>query len=472
MRKLYNQLSISDVYDECKNLFENNKPKFLTLLEQTIDFADFIPHSFYNAFYQHFGRNRKYSLASFVSALVLQKIYSIPNDSLLITFLKTSKELRDFCGFATVPDASKFTRFKQNFIVHLTALFNNLVDYTEPICQNIDKTLASALAYDTSGIEAYVTENNPKYINSLIRQLKSAYKNNPKVDPFKMAYGLMPSHSSADKSIKQMHINGHFCYVHKFGIITNGLGIVRHISFLDDDFKSKHPDIITQKKSDSPDEDKSIGDSTSLQPFMNDFFNTHPHFNYDVFLGDSAFDKGEHYTFLKDTCKFSKVLIPLNSRNSSALSTVGYNEYGYPLCPNDDTLVMKYQGITKENGRTTRIKWICPKFNKSTCNCENPCSTAKHGRTTYTFENQAFRMLPGIARDSVEWIDWYKKRCTVERTINHFKTNMCVEGKKSRNLSTTKADLLFACIAQLFTVIVADKLKNHKLIRSLKPLIA
>jgi len=472
MRKLYNQLSISDVYDECKDLFENDKPKFITLLEQTIDFADFIPHSFYNAFYQRFGRNRTYSLESFVSALVLQKIYSIPNDSLLIIFLKTSKELRDFCGFTKVPDASKFTRFKQNFIDHLTTLFNNLVDYTEPICQTIDKTLASALVYDTSGIEAYVTENNPKYINSLIRKLKSTYKTNPLVDPFKMAYGLMPSCSSADKSIKQMHINGHFCYVHKFGIITNGLGIVRHIAFLDDDFKTKHPDIIIEKKSDSPDEDKSIGDSTSLQPVMNDFFKAHPHLNYDVFLGDSAFDKGEHYTFLKDTCKFSKVLIPLNSRNSSTLPTVGYNEYGYPLCPNEDSLVMKYNGITKELGRTPRIKWICPKFSKGTCHCVNPCSTAKFGRTTYTFKNQNFRMLPGIVRNSQEWTNWYKQRCVVERTINHFKTNMCTADRKSRDLLTTKADLLFAGIAQLFTVIVADKLKNHKLIRSLKPLIA
>lgn len=472
MRKLYNQLSISDIYDDCKDLFDNNKSKFITLLEQTIDFADFIPQSFYNAFYQHFGRNRKFSLESFVSALVLQKIYSIPTDTLLIIFLKTSKELRDFCGFTKVPDASKFTRFKQDFIEHLTTLFHNLVDYTEPICHAINNTLASALAYDTSGIEAYVNENNPKYINSLIRQLKSAYKNNPNVDPYKMAYGLMPSCSSADKSIKQMHINGHFCYVHKFGIITNGLGIVRHISFLDDDFKAKHPDIIIEKKSDSPDEDKSIGDSTSLQPVINDFFNAHPHFNYDTFLGDSAFDKGDHYTFLKDTCKFSKVLIPLNSRNISGLATVGYNEYGYPLCPNDDSLVMKLCGTTKEKGRTTRTKWICPKFAKGICNCKNPCSTAKHGRTTYTFENQNFRMLPGIARGSQEWVDLYKKRCVVERTINHFKTNMCVADRKSRNLSTTKADLLFAGIAQLFTVIVADKIKNHKLIRSLKPLIA
>lgn len=255
MRNLNNQLSFSDIYDKCKDLFDNEKSKFIILLEQTIDFADFIPQCFYNAFYQHYGRNRRYSLNAFISALILQKIYSIPTDALLIIFLKTSKELRDFCGFTKVPDASKFTRFKQEFLEHLIVLFEKLVDYTEPICKAIDSKLATTLVYDTSGIEAYVTENNPKYTSNLIRQLKSANKGNPNVDPYRLAYGLMPSHSSADKSIKQMHINGHFCYVHKFGIVTNGLGIVRHISFLDDDFKAKHPDMIIQKKSDSPDED-------------------------------------------------------------------------------------------------------------------------------------------------------------------------------------------------------------------------
>lgn len=472
MRKLYNQLSLSDIYSECKEVFDKNKSKFITLLEQTIDVADFIPQSFFNAFYQRFGRNREYSLEAFLSALILQKIFSIPTDSLLIVFLKNSKELRDFCGFSKVPDASKFTRFKQTFLEELTLMFHKLVDLTEPICKAIDCSLASTLVYDTSGIEAYVTENNPKYINTLIRQLKSAYKNNPKVDPYKMAYGLMPSHSAADAAIKQMHINGHFCYVHKFGIVTNGLGIVRHISFLDDDFKAKHPDMLIQKKSDSPDEDKAIGDSTSLQPVLKDFFSSHPSFRYSTFLGDSAFDSAPHYSFLKNICNFDKVLIPLNSRNTSTLPVVGYNEFGYPLCPNDDSLVMKYCGIAKETGRTSRVKWGCPKFRKGVCHCSNPCSDAKYGRTAYTFESQDFRLLPGVVRESEEWVSLYKTRPVIEQTINHLKTNMCIAGRKSRNLSTTKADLLIASIAQLFTVIVADRLKTPKLLRSLKPLIA
>lgn len=32
----------------------------------------------------------------------------------------------------------------------------------------------------------------------------------------------------------------------------------------------------------------------------------------------------------------------------SSLKKVGYNEYGYPNCPNDPSLSMKYCGITRE----------------------------------------------------------------------------------------------------------------------------
>jgi len=477
-----NQVLLSDIYEECLDLLDNEKPKFLSLLENLIDFAEFIPQSFYLAYHRHFGRNREYPLTAFISALIFQKILTIPTDSLLITILQMSKELRDFCGFfnrrgaSAVPDASKFTRFKQDFLPFLKEMFDKLVDYTEPICRAIDKALADILIYDTSGVEAYVTENNPKYVNSLIKKLKSAYSDNPDVDPYKMAYGLMPSHASADTAIKQMYINGHFCYAHKFGLVTNGLGIIRHVDFLDDDFKAAHPEVVVEKKSDHPDEDKSIGDSTSLQPVLSDFFTAHPQLSYGTFLGDSAFDKGDHYTFLRDTCGFKKVLIPLNSRNSSDLPPVGYNEFGYPLCPNDNSLAMKYCGLTKEKGRTDRVKWCCPKLSivkgNRTCACEKPCSSALFGRTAYTYADRDFRMLPGIARDSEEWDNLYKIRCVTERTINHFKSNMCVANRKSRDRTTAKSDLLFAAIAQLFTVILAHKLSRPKLFRSFKRLIA
>lgn len=106
------------------------------------------------------------------------------------------------------------------------------------------------------------------------------------------------------------------------------------------------------------------------------------------------------------------------------------------------------------------------------CNCENPCSSAAKGRTTYTYKNMDLRMFPGIQRDSEEWNDTYKIRAIVERTINHFKINMCIAGRKTRNHTTTKADVFLAGIASQLTVIVAYAMNRPQYIRSLKPLVA
>ena len=56
---------------------------------------------------------------------------------------------------------------------------------------------------------------------------------------------------------------GHFCYGRKFGIITNGLGIPRHIDFFDEDFKTRHKDYIYED-TDSPNFDKSVSDNNIL----------------------------------------------------------------------------------------------------------------------------------------------------------------------------------------------------------------
>ncbi len=214
-----------------------------------------------------------------LKALLLQLIFSIPTFSLLIVCLKYSQEPQDFCGFDIVPDASKFTRFKQDFLSDLQSMFDHLVDLTEPICRCIDTQKASMLLFDTSGIETWVTENKPKYANRIIKQLKAFKKAkglDDSFDPYKAAYSSMPSHAAANPAIQQMYINGHFCYAYKFGIITNGLGIVRDISFYNKDFLDSHPDIIVGKKNDSPDEDKSLADSKALIPVLKNFFKKHP----------------------------------------------------------------------------------------------------------------------------------------------------------------------------------------------------
>jgi len=41
-------------------------------------------------------------------------------------------------------------------------------------------------------------------------------------------------------------------------------------------------------------------------------------------------------------------IINLNPRNSQGLPEPGFNEFGVPLCPNDSSLPMVYDGICRE----------------------------------------------------------------------------------------------------------------------------
>ena len=371
----HKQLSLADIFTDCQNKFDNDivnelylcvlhpnlieytadtksqnantkcvyyKYEFLELLENTINLDEIVPASFVSHFHAATGRPRSHLLYPMLKALLLQLIFSIPTTSLLIVFLKYSQELRNFCGFVVVPDASKFTRFKQDFLLDLQSMFDHLVDLTEPICQRINADKAAMVLFDTSGIEAWVTENNPKYANRIIRQLKAfkkAHNLDDSYDPYKAAYASMPPHAAANPAVQQMYINGHFCYAYKFGIVTNGLGIVRDISFYNKDFLNSHPEIIV-------------------------------------------------------------------------------------------------------------------------------------GRMFYLYPEKNLRAYPGALRGTQEWDATYKIRVNVEKSINHFKDSFCVAGRKNQNEKTLHADLLLAGIAQLVTVMVADKIHKHRYIHSLKPLIA
>ena len=225
LRRPYHQMTLAEIFTETQEIFESDKPEFLKLLESTIDLSELIPVSFRNHFYSSTGRPREYSLTSLLWSLIIQRIFSIPTDSLLLTFLVYSKDLREFCGFSKVPDASKITRFKQEFIVDLQIFFDSLVDLTEPILQEIDAEKASMSVFDTTGLEAYVTENNPKYANQKIRQLKAWAKTmgfDKSYDPYKAAYGSMPTHASADPEIKQHYLNGHSAMLTKSVFLPMG----------------------------------------------------------------------------------------------------------------------------------------------------------------------------------------------------------------------------------------------------------
>ena len=85
-------------------------------------------------------------------------------------------------------------------------MFDIFVDLTEPICQGIDNNLASMTILDTFCIEAYVQEIL-SLLTLKIKGLKlwKAIKGlDDSYDPYKAAYGLMPTYAFVDPAIKQM----------------------------------------------------------------------------------------------------------------------------------------------------------------------------------------------------------------------------------------------------------------------------
>lgn len=115
MAVIYHQISLKDTFSDCRDMFIDNTPSFFQLLDEHFDISEFIPSVFYNAFYQRLGRKRDYPLTGFLSALILQKVFSIPTDSLLILLLNICRELRDFCGFHKVPDAPSLYPLQARF---------------------------------------------------------------------------------------------------------------------------------------------------------------------------------------------------------------------------------------------------------------------------------------------------------------------------------------------------------------------
>ena len=166
------QLNLCDVSTDFDKFYNQNQNNLLNLLNQFINISDYIPFSFYQKYYAHFGTKRDFTLESMIYAFILKNILAIPSIELLISLLHISSEMRQFCGFLKVPHKSQFSRFKDNYLENLNDLFNNLVDVTEEISKEINPFLASILITDTTGFEAYVTENNPKFYQSQLKKLR------------------------------------------------------------------------------------------------------------------------------------------------------------------------------------------------------------------------------------------------------------------------------------------------------------
>ena len=92
----YNQLSLADIFSDCQEIYDSDKPQFLSLLQQHIDLDEIVPASFRKHFYASTGRTRKYPLNAFLWALIIQRIFSIPTDSLLLVFLQTAQLLHRY----------------------------------------------------------------------------------------------------------------------------------------------------------------------------------------------------------------------------------------------------------------------------------------------------------------------------------------------------------------------------------------
>ena len=480
MGEKYKQMSLLDTYKSVEEQLKNNKPELFQLLDEHLDWEEIIPARFYNAFYRRLGRKRGYGLESFLRALFLQRIFHYVEDSQLLNTLRFSYEMRDYCGFEKVPDASKITRFKQDFCEYIRDVFERLVDMTEPICAEMDKALADMLVFDTTGIESYVAENNPKFAQAKARQAVAYSKIDPTFDSDIGRTAFMPEYAASNPAVKQQYINGHFCYAQKAAVVANGLGIVRHLELFDDDFKMAHPEMKIEKRTNHPEIDKEIGDSTSLKPVLLDFKGAHPTFHYSVFSADSAFDSYDNFSFLLKDYGFQKAIVPLNPRRGLPAADMDFNENGTPLCPADGT-PLKPCGHANGKHRSPRLKFICPKskiVKPSTggrtyrCQCKTPCSSSKYGRCVYVPLNKNLRLYPGISRDDPSFALIYNRRTCVERSINSLKDTLGISNRKTSNVLTTKADLFLAGIVQLLCVLLAYKLHDLKLARSPRKLIA
>jgi hypothetical protein len=472
-------MSLWGIYRDVENALEHDNPLLFRLLDENISWNEIIPFGFHHAFYKRFGRSRVYHLESFLRMLLVQRIFHFTEDSQLLNVLRCCREMRDFCGLHKVPDAGKLTRFKQGFCAWLRQVFERLVELTEPICREMDAALADMLIKDTTGIESYVTENNPKFAMLKERQAKSYAKVNPGFDAEKGRHALMPQAAETNSEVKYQYIDGHYCYAQKAAILTNGLGIVRHLDLFDQDFRLRHSEIPFEKRSKDPKIDKEIGDSTALKPVLRDFRAAHPNLHYDTFSGDAAFDSYDNYSFLLKEYGFKKAIVPINPRNTTPYDEVGFNENGTPICLATG-LPFKPNGSANEAHRSPRLKFVCPKSVHSTlngrftrtCSCETPCTSTKYGRCVYVCQDKDLRLYPGISRDDPKFDALYKQRAAVERTISQFKLSLCLNDRKTSNVLTTKADLFLAGIAQLVCVLLAGRLNDHDIARRPRFLLA
>jgi hypothetical protein len=485
----WEQMSFEEQMSKIRTMPNSNPEKFIELLETHFDLPTFIPRSFYSAYYNSPTNDREHSLESMLSILLLmQFLYyaSFPNFIVLLTF---SPKIRGFCRLTEgkIPEESCISKFKTAFDKELKALFDNMAlhvmniftEYNTALPNNSPKKgLSEEIIYDTTGLKPKVKENNPKTTSSEIKK-QSKYKEYllnkgdagaKTFNVYEAAYRNLPKTASANPAIKLDYANGHFGYFYKFGVISNGFGVPLHIHFLDDDFYKSLPDTF-----DSPEDAKYTFDNASLCPVLSSFGKNIGNNKFTTFLADSEFDSYDNYSFLNEF-GFSKVVIPINSRNSKPLiAKIPVSSEGIPCCPKDNDALFKAAGYANGKNRSFRLKYVCPcsKITKGkwASSCEHKCRKTNSTITSYVYPKGDLRLFSGVLRGSDEWNRLYKRRSVIERAIASFKSHPALALPKTYNTASLRSDVFLNASSKLITVILAFALGHVNFLANLRKLL-
>jgi len=474
------QLSLFDINKEFWEFLTDSSSDYFDSFKNFISFSEIIPYSFYNNYYKTMGRNRNFSLESMLMFFIYKNFRSISRDITLINILKDSPDLRLSLGFTFLPHPSQLSRFKIKFLSQIHLILDNLVSIVNSELVEIVPDSSRILIADTTGFEGYVTENNPKFFEALLKSAK-AYEKTGKApknfDPIKYAQGKMPKEAGSNNDISLAYLNGHLGYYQKSMILTDGLGIIQDIQF---------PDSIQDFYNDKmPQDVKDEYDSKTLIPSLELFFTKQSYENIDFFLADSAFDRYNNYKYISK--KDIIPIIPLNQRNGNLKSHTDrysqdneqndffFNSKGNLVCRKTN-LTMKSIGPIRSNNRADRFSYGCHLINTHiengkaiyANNCENPCSNAIFSRKVNIAIDEDYRFNSTYSRDSDIWENHYKIRTVYERTIGQLKDLININGSQIRNTESLKSVILLAGITQLIGVLIMIRSGHINHLRAFK----
>ena len=482
------QLDFIEQFKQVKKFPNRDPVKFIKLMEKHIDLQTLIPQSFYKAYYASNTNKREFQLESILAVLLLMQFFKFANVGNFVTLLLFAPTIRSFCKLDDkVPDESVLSKFKILFENEIKLFFEVLSLRVVEIFDEFDDSLSDndprkglheILVNDTSGLKPKVKENNPKILETEVKRQSRLQKHFESIDKekaktfdvYKAAFANMPKHASANEAIRLGYANGHFGYFYKFGILTNGFGIPLHIYFPDKDFYSKLPIEPC-----SPQDEKFTFDNASLNPVLSSFYDRIGNRRFTTFLGDSEFDSYDNFGYLK-SLGFSKVLIPINERNTPVGNQpIPVNYENIPCCPKDTSLKFISDGSCNGKNRSLRFKFVCPKSRKVNnswlCDCNDKCRETNSTVTHYTYPVGDFRAFPGIQRGSIEWKKTYKIRTVVERELSSMKSHPALERPNTYNCASMRADVYLNAAAKLVSVILAFAIGKPAFMRNLKDLL-